>query len=201
MPKKILDPTKSYSFTHYFGLPDSPYKIFSELGFSFSRSGLNLPKFSEDLPLLPALEQTISMNFQTFPLNSETARREALVSPILGYICHNYHFNLNVEYPINFNRQLKGKVDYLLQHKATLIVIEAKKADLVGGFNQLAAEMIAASGVYDRDLIYGAVTIGDQWRFGFLDRRAATIVEDTKLYLVPENLEDLCRVLIGILKS
>jgi hypothetical protein len=36
------------------------------------------------------------------------------------------------------------------------------------GFTQLAAELIAISEVEEGDVFYGAVTIGDVWRFGRL---------------------------------
>ncbi|WP_258169621.1 hypothetical protein [Nostoc sp. 'Peltigera membranacea cyanobiont' N6] len=45
------------------------------------------------------------------------------------------------------------------------------------------------------------MTNGDDWKFGTLNRQQKLITEDIKLYRVPEGLEDLVRVLVGILSS
>ncbi|UKO97808.1 hypothetical protein [Nostoc sp. UHCC 0870] len=45
------------------------------------------------------------------------------------------------------------------------------------------------------------MTNGDDWKFGTLNRENQLISEDIKLYRVPEGLEELVRVLVGILSS
>jgi len=49
--------------------------------------------------------------------------------------------------------------------------------------------------------IYGAVTVGDLWRFGKLDRKEKLISKDIDSYRVPSDLEELFSVLTGILSS
>lgn len=46
-------------------------------------------------------------------------------------------------------------------------------------------------------ILIGAVTMGDLWRFGRLDRTARWIIEDINSYRVPEDLETLLRILIA----
>jgi hypothetical protein len=46
--------------------------------------------------------------------------------------------------------------------------------------------------------IYGAVTIGSVWIFGFLD--SATITQDIASYAIPDDLETLVKILVGILE-
>ncbi|WP_246163015.1 hypothetical protein [Brasilonema sennae] len=55
---------------------------------------------------------------------------------------------------------LREELDYYIQSKHSVLVVEAKQADLTRGFTQLAAELIALdSWVESEDLIlYGAVT-------------------------------------------
>ncbi len=49
------------------------------------------------------------------------------------------------------------------------------------------------------EVLYGAVTTGQDWRFGTFNRQQCHATEDLKLYRVPEELETLVRILIGIL--
>ncbi|MCC6136460.1 MAG: hypothetical protein IT491_14005 [Gammaproteobacteria bacterium] len=82
-----------------------------------------------------------------------------------------------------------------------MIIIEAKNADMERGFTQLAVELIGM----DRDLnekngfLYGAVTVGDVWRFGVLDRDNKLILKDMAAFVVPADLENLFAVFLGIL--
>lgn len=47
--------------------------------------------------------------------------------------------------------------------------------------------------------LYGAITIGDVWRFAVLERSAKKLTQDINLYTVPADIEVLARALIGIL--
>ncbi len=89
----------------------------------------------------------------------------------------------------------------MLRSKNDLLVIEAKNDDLTRGFTQLAVELIALSHVEEQDILYGAVTIGDVWRFGRLDRNQRTIVQDINLFKIPDDLENLASVVVGILEG
>ncbi len=88
-----------------------------------------------------------------------------------------------------------------MRSKNDLLVIEAKNDDLTRGFTQLAVELIALSHVEEQDILYGAVTIGDVWRFGRLDRSQKTIVQDINLFKIPDDLENLASVVVGILEG
>jgi hypothetical protein len=99
------------------------------------------------------------------------------------------------------NDWLKGNLDYLLRSQTSLTVIEAKRDDLTRGFTQLAVELIALAEVEAQDILYGAVTIGEAWRFGKLDKTQALITQDLGLYKVPDELETLMAILVGILES
>jgi hypothetical protein len=82
-------------------------------------------------------------------------------------------------------------------------VVEAKKADMEKGFTQLAVELIAMDQFIDAtsDFRYGAITVGDLWRFGKLDRQQKRILKDIDSFRVPLDLEGLFQVLVGILKD
>ena len=70
------------------------------------------------------------------------------------------------------NGWLKGTLGYYFQ-TSPLLVIEAKRDNLDNGFTQLAAEMIALDQWADTDApqLYGAVTTGQDWRFGIYRHR------------------------------
>ncbi|MFM6202241.1 MAG: hypothetical protein ACKPE1_24415, partial [Dolichospermum sp.] len=78
-------------------------------------------------------------------------------------------------------------------------IVEAKNDDLTRGFTQLAVELIAISQVEEGDVFYGCVTIGDAWRFGILEKTNQQIFQDISLYRIPDDLEYLMRILVGIL--
>ena len=50
------------------------------------------------------------------------------------------------------------------------------------------------------DILYGAVTIGNVWIFGILDVKTRTIFQDIGSYTLPDDLEDLISILVGILE-
>ncbi|NES06311.1 MAG: hypothetical protein F6K22_27950 [Okeania sp. SIO2F4] len=134
-------------------------------------------------------------------LSNETARREILVSPILLEIVHFCHCQLRIEYPLKVNDWLKGSLDYLLRSTNDLLVIEAKNDDLTRGFTQLAVELIALAEVEKNNIFYGAVTMGDVWRFGKLNKKDQQITQDINLFKIPDDLKDLGEVLVGILEG
>ncbi|MEB3150846.1 MAG: hypothetical protein VKL60_17745, partial [Sphaerospermopsis sp.] len=166
------------------------------------RSRLSLPKTQKNLDRLPDLQERIERTLTRVSLTSETARRETLVAPVLLEVATYYcDCQLRIEYPLFVSKWLKGNLDYLLRAEHNLLVVEAKNDDLTRGFTQLATELIALSQIEEQQFQYGAVTIGDVWRFGMLDMKAQQITEDITIYSLPDNLEALVRVLVGIIED
>ena len=206
---KILQEDQSYTFRYYFELPYETDDILAEFDYSLSLSHLSLPKTTRELERIPELKQRIDDVLPFISLSNETARRETLVSPIMLEVIRYCHCKMRIEYPLNVNNWLKGNVDYLLRSRSTpeepsqnnLLVIEAKKDDLTRGFTQLAVELIALSHIEERNILYGAVTIGDVWRFGKLDRDRKQITQDLNLFKIPDDLDPLIRVIVGILEE
>ena len=201
MPKiKILQEDQSYTFSAYFDLPYETDDILREFDYSFIKTELSLPQ--TDQPVVNELlliKEKIRKILPLISLSSETARRETLVAPILLEIIAICNCQLKIEYPLRVSDRLKGTLDYLLQSTHDLLVIEAKKDDLTKGFTQLAVELIALSEITDQDIFYGAVTTGNLWQFGKLDKIEKTIYQDINLFKIPNDLLDLGKVLLGIL--
>ncbi len=196
----ILKANETYTFSKYFELAFDPEDILAELGFTLARLQLTLPKFTGELDD-SSLRQRIEQDLIYVDLTSETARREVIIGPVLLQICRITQAKLKIEYPITINNLLKGSLDYYLQAKNNIIVVEAKNADLARGFTQLAVELIALDQWINLDIpiIYGAVTTGDIWKFGFLKRQEKQIIQDINLYRVPADLEELLRIILGII--
>lgn len=199
--KKILQEGQSYTFRSYFELPYDPEEILAELGYSLIKKSICLPKTTNALEKLPELKQKITSFLPLISLNNETARRETLVSPLLLEVITYCQCQLKIEYPINVSNWLKGNLDYLLRSHQSLLVIEAKNDDLTRGFTQLAVELIALSEIEENNSIfYGTVTTGEIWRFGKLESQQKQITQDLTLFRIPDDLEEIGKILVGILQ-
>jgi hypothetical protein len=199
MATNILKPGVACTFSQYFDLPFTIDDILAELGCTIERTSLELPR----KPLCGALDllrRELVRNQNRIELVNEMARREALISPILFEVAELSNQRINVEYSIAVDEHLRGTVDYYIPGQ-NLVIIEAKQADLVRGFTQLSVELIALD-QWTRStspFLYGAVTTGEDWRFGIFDRQRKVIRQDKKRLLVPEALEELVEILTGIL--
>lgn len=199
---RILKPEENYTFSKYFELPFDPEDILLELGCTLKRMSFNIEPYSREVDISELLKQ-IEDNLTYVDLTSETARREALIAPVLLRICSIVKTKLKIEYPVVVNNFLRGTLDYYMQLENQLLVVEAKNADLTRGFTQLAVELIALDQWSDLSsmVLYGAVTTGDVWRFGRFDRTIKQIQQDTALYTLPDGLETLVRILLRIISN
>ena len=48
---------------------------------------------------------------------------------------------------------------------------------------------------------YGAVTTGEDWRFGVYHRANRQVIQDQKRYQVPEDLSVLVKIIVGIISG
>jgi hypothetical protein len=80
---KILDLNQFYTFSKIFELKVEVDTLVEEFGYSFSRQFLNLPQYSGELDRLQQLQNRIEEILPNVILNSETARREILIAPVI----------------------------------------------------------------------------------------------------------------------
>ena len=199
--RKILEDGRDYTFRSYFELSYEPDEILAEFDYTLIIQELSLPKSNTELQRTAELKQKIIKVLPLVSLSNETARKEILVSPLLLEIVLYYECKIRFDYQLEVSNILKGNLDYFLQLENQFLVIEAKNDDLTRGFTQLAVELIALSQVEEQDIYYGAVTIGDVWRFGKLDRIQQVVTQDINLFKVPDDLDDLAKVIVGILQG
>ena len=199
---KILYPERSYPFQSYFEMTYDPEDILAEFGYRLQKARIPLPKGQRVLPQLSELQQRIERTLPVVSLTSETARRETLVAPILIDVAAFCNCQLKIEYPLNVSQWLKGNLNYLLRADHEFLIIEAKNDDLSRGFTQLAVELIAlAKQQESSEPLFGAVTIGEVWRFGKLNPQKQVITQDLELFKLPGDLDALVSVLVGIMEE
>jgi hypothetical protein len=201
----ILDPNQSYTFSRYFELGIEASELAQQFGYGLTRKNLSLPQFPDELDRLEELRDRIEEVLPFVPLTNELARREILISRVVTELIHYTKAELRIEYSLKVSNWLQGNLDYLLRLNSVnqLLVIEAKYEDLTRGFTQLVAELIAldqwegATTVSQQPLIIGVVSTGTIWQFGRLDRVTKHFEQGINSYRVPEDLEQVMRILVA----
>ncbi len=203
MKKSVIDPEQSYTFSDYFRLRVRTEEILDYFGYSKQNEQMDLFLFGGEIPQLQCLADKINEVLIHISLENEITRREFLLAPIMFEVRHLTGAKLNSEYWIEISNQLKGSLDYYLKRENELLVVEAKNADLTRAFTQLAVELVAVdmASETDKNIIYGAVSTGQEWQFGKLNRAEKKFYQDINTYTVPSNLEEIVRILVGILED
>ncbi len=203
MLKPIIPEGVSLTFADYSKLTADANDIVAHFGYTFAVKPCDVPHSKLDSDDLAAMKRRMEEDLPFVSLTNETARREFLIAPVLLEAVHRTHARIQVEIPLEVDDQLKGTLDYLLRApRGQLLVVEAKQGDLQRGFNQLAVELIALDrgmGENQLETLWGAASIGDVWRFGFLERKPKHVTQDLHLYVVPDNLEKILGVLVAAL--
>jgi hypothetical protein len=101
MPK-VLDLNQSYTFSKYFDLPYAPEDILADLGCTLERTDIeNLPYSKTALDWLPELAESIRRRLKRVNTTTEQARREALIFPVIDWICDQLNYLISIEYAIS----------------------------------------------------------------------------------------------------
>ncbi len=142
-------------------------------------------------------------------LNTEQARREFIIAPVLAEAKRRADTVVNVLPGVTLDvdkaQGLTGYCDYLIARSAQIFyveapivaIVEAKREDLIAGLGQCVAEMVAIRLFNEREgtplpAAFGCVTSGSNWRF--LKLEGAKLFIDRPEYY----LHDVAKVL-GIL--
>jgi len=201
MKGSIFKAGKKYTFSDYFDFNYPTEEIVAEFGYSYILQVITLPESTRhNKAPIEALKETYYKILPQITLTSEMAKREFLIAPLIFELAKETDSKIYIEYPLDIDDKLSGLLDYLIRARQELLVIEAKKGDIDKGFNQLAAELIALDKYEDNSqpLLYGAITIGDMWRFGILDRQKKLLIKDIHSYRVPEDMAQVFGILLGI---
>ncbi len=203
--KDPILPDQPYTFADYFKLNAEIEDVLAHFGYSVEVAGCDLPHHEIQGEDLAEMQSRLEEGLPYVSLTSEVARREFLIAPVVFEAVRRTHAKVKVEYPLDVGPQLKGTLDYFLHAHHHVLVIEAKQGDLQRGFTQLAVELIALNqwlGDEEAgDRLYGAVSMGNAWQFGILEREAKRIVQDLHLLPIPAELAKLLGILVAILSD
>jgi hypothetical protein len=152
-----------------------------------------MPKIA---PIAPTNPYLADMLHESLPLaiamGSEKARSELLISPVLfelrRILDRKISFFSGEDFTVDPTCGLSGTCDFLLSRSSeqlmiespAVVIVEAKKDNIKGGFGQCIAEMIAAQRFNDNaktpvNTVYGTVTTGNIWTFLKIEGTTVTI--------------------------
>ncbi len=196
-------PESVRSFHDYFDLKAPTDEVVEALGYRLIVERLTLPECAKTPGWVAPLRRRLERTLPHVSLDSEAARRELLIAPVLTEVVTALDGRLRIEYAIDAGAQLHGALDYLLLVRSKLLVVEAKQADTSRGMTQLAAELAALDALTDAEqtVLFGALSTGTLWHFARLDRAAKTLTQDVHTFRVPDDLPALARALVGILQA
>ncbi|NER85113.1 MAG: hypothetical protein F6K42_37545 [Leptolyngbya sp. SIO1D8] len=123
---------------------------------------------------------------------TEKARSEFLIAPILAAARRQLNNQISLfsgsEFPVDPAQGLQGFCDYIISASReqllitapVMMIVEAKREDIIGGLGQCIAAMVAAQIFNQREgnavnCIYGAVTTGTNWKFLILENKTVSV--------------------------
>ncbi|MEM7011617.1 MAG: hypothetical protein AAF585_09055 [Verrucomicrobiota bacterium] len=202
-PAFVLREGEKYTYSDYFNVKTPIDEILGQFGFGFEVAKLDMPRCERDLPGIDALIARMEAYIPLVRLNSECGRREFLVAPILSELAIQTKAIIKSEFALDVSDALQGRLDFLVEKDHRFIVVEAKYQDFENGYKQLAMQLVALaeSGKTDDELLWGAVTTGQVWYFVCLDQPKKVFLTNTDLFVVPQDIEELLRRLVGIVEG
>ncbi|WP_395094448.1 hypothetical protein [Armatimonas sp.] len=201
MQRKPVIPDSVSSFYDYFDLKAPVRDILQVLGYGYQIEQLVLPQSVIEGDWVAALQERLGQLMTHIPMDNEATKREFLIAPILSELALRSNVLVQVEFAIDVSTRLKGSLDYLLTAGENLVIVEAKQGDMPRGMRQLAAELVAVDQWTESEspTLYGALSVGDAWRFAMLERPSKVLHEDIKLFAIPNDLSELMSTLNAIL--
>jgi len=148
-------------------------------------------------------------------INTEKARSELIIANILlevkDQLKNEVSFFSGIDFTVDKDRGLNGYCDFILSGSVeqfyletpVVTIVEAKNENIMGGLGQCIAEMYGAAIFNEREgneiaCIYGAVTIGDEWKFIKLLGNTAYI--DIEKYYI-NDIQKILAILVEMVKQ
>ena len=170
--------------------------------------------FSESEPVTPRPHFTAELAKKVSlaaTIGTEKARSELIVADVLFELREHFEERISlfsgIDFSVDAENGLTGVCDFLVSlsplqtilDAPVIMLVEAKKEDLIGGLGQCVAEMLAAQRFNAEKknnvaCIYGTVTSGTDWLFLKLQEKHLHI--DLTIYPIA-----LCDKILGILSD
>jgi hypothetical protein len=196
-----FNPPKSMAYSDF-----TLRKVKEEFGLTLVEGERFLPEILPAKITTPYLADVLKESLPlAIAMGSEKARSELLISPVLfelrRILDRKISFFSGEDFTVDPDCGLNGTCDFLISRSSeqlmieapAIVIVEAKKDNIKGGFGQCIAEMIAAQRFNDRAntpvrTIYGTVTTGNIWTFLKLEEKTVTIDLTDYLLLPVERL-------------
>ncbi len=144
-------------------------------------------------------------------IGTEKARSELIVADVLFELRKHLNSRISlfsgIDFSVDAENDLTGICDFLISlspgqllvDAPVIVLVEAKKEDLIGGLGQCIAEMLAAQRFNEKKgnnipCIYGVVTSGTDWLFLKLAEKSVHV--DLTIYPIAQ-----CDKILGILMN
>uniref|UniRef100_UPI0040568563 hypothetical protein n=1 Tax=Candidatus Electronema sp. TaxID=2698783 RepID=UPI0040568563 len=105
MKRSILSAAKNYTFSDFFELAYSAEDIVKEFNYTFSDELFDLPKKTVAEDSVAEFKSQIIENIPRISLNSEVARREFLIAPVLLHLLKFTGVKIVSEYPVEAGKK------------------------------------------------------------------------------------------------
>lgn len=184
-----------------------------------TKLGLTLVQDEELFPPLlthPVSDETKNYIRRHTPLalaiDTEKARSEYILAPLLGELHLAYHTQLSlfsgIDFTVDKEAGLSGRCDFLIARSGdhfsltapVVVLVEAKNDSIKAGIPQCGAEMVGAQRYNLQknapiDIVYGCISTGSIWRF--LKLVDQTLFIDTREYYL-DALEEIMGILAHV---
>jgi hypothetical protein len=164
----------------------------------------------------PAFVSLLDYNTKlALAINTEKARSEMIIAPLLIELKRLTGDRISLfsgsEFNVDAAQGLNGFCDFILSRSTqqlyieapVAMIVEAKNENIKGGLGQCLAAMIAAQRFNQQketgiDTVYGAVTIGNQWKFLKLHNSRAEI--DSNDYYI-DQIPSILGILLAMTET
>ena len=148
-------------------------------------------------------------------INTEKARSELIIANVLVELKRLYldkiGFFSGIKFDVDKSKKLNGYCDFIISltpeqmflNAPVITIVEAKNDNIINGFGQCIAEMVAAQQFNAKEgnqiaTIYGAVTSGNYWQF--MKLQETTISIDLQDYMI-DDVQKIMGILAAMINQ
>ncbi len=171
---------------------------------------------TEEAEVSKALLETLKNNVPlALAINTEKARSELIIANVLVELkrihLDKIGFFSGIKFDVDKSKKLTGYCDFIISltpeqmflNAPVITIVEAKNDNIINGFGQCIAEMVAAQQFNAKEgnqiaTIYGAVTSGNYWQF--MKLQETTISIDLQDYMI-DDVQKIMGILVAMINQ
>ena len=162
--------------------------------------------------LLATLKNNVPL---ALAINTEKARSELIIANVLVELRHQYENQIGlfsgIKFDVDKSKKLNGYCDFIISltpeqmflNAPVITIVEAKNDNIINGFGQCIAEMVAAQQFNANEAnevktVYGVVTSGNYWQFMKLQQLTVSI--DLQDYQI-DDIQKIMGILVAMINQ